>query len=495
MLSSRYTLARSVVVAFSLLLTQVCFSSITVINPDVEEAAKLLKNGQREQAIEIFTMSAYEGFAASQYNLAAIYYPDRANPVSNREFRFWLNAAAESGDRDAQFNMGMVYYQDRSEFGRYDKAVKWLKEAAESGDIRAKYNLGYLSFSNLEISITRQQGVLYLQTAAQAGDARSKNLISQLQNNKVDKPPALYAVDLKLRESEVARQYVVNSDETPVYAIPVTRQSPVAVLKKGTTLEVTKVEDNWLAVRLEQGFPAWIQESQININQGIATSSGSEASLFIAPGDLQQSFKLGSIDQSEQLSVIGYEAGWVKVVAPSYFIVWIRQANVDEIYLSEADSISDSELTALDSSVQDSSPPGPGDELTSIESAASSTAARKTLFKWFPVYEAGSSNSKVLGIINKGTLVNIEETSDNFSKVTWQGGLQAWIFDKFLEVKDDTGLVIGERVRVRVSPDTGESATVVGMVERGQQFKITGSENNWYRIEISQINSGWLENL
>jgi hypothetical protein len=305
-------------------------ASITVINPDIEKASAFYQQGDVDQAITLFTLSAYAGSATAQYNLAVIYFGMETTELNLKEFEFWLTESAKSGDSDAQFNLGMHWIESKDEFEHIVKGVTWLEMAAATGDTRAQYNLGYLSFDDIDSGVTREQGVVWLEKAAIAGDDRALDLFAQIQQQKVLSPALLYPIDLKLKSSDSNRQYVVNRDDANVYAIPVGQQTPVLSLKKDSVVDVQKVQDGWLAIKLEEGFPAWVPESQLRIEDGRASIAGAEAGLYVEPGDRQQSFKIGLVDNSVEMDVVGYHNGWVQVMAPNYFILWIRQADIAE---------------------------------------------------------------------------------------------------------------------------------------------------------------------
>ena len=305
-------------------------ASITVINADIEKASALYQEGNIDQAITVFVLAAYAGSATAQYNLAVIYFDMERTELNMKEFEFWLTESAKSGDSDAQFNLGMHMIGNKDEFEHVPKGVAWLEMAASEGDTRAQYNLGNLSFDDTDTGVTQEQGVVWLVKAASAGDDRALDIFRQIQKQEPLSPAPLYPINLKLKFSDGNRKYVVNRDDASVYAIPVGKQTPVLSLKKDSVVDVQKVQDGWLAIKLEEGFPAWISESQLSIENGRASIAEVEASLYVEPGDRQQSFKIGLVDNSVEMDVLGYQDGWVQVMAPNYFVLWIRQADIDE---------------------------------------------------------------------------------------------------------------------------------------------------------------------
>ena len=147
---------------------------------------------------------------------------------------------------------------------------------------------------------------------------------------------------------------------------------------------------------------------------------------------MQQAFKIGLVDNSVELSVIGYEPGWVEVTAPNYFLVWMREADViEKIELVPSDAtqvvdVNDSEIITKIVSAENQSS-GSSDQI------GETVSRQKTLINWHAVYIDSSESSMPIGLLSKGKVVTIEEQVGDFSRASWNGGVEAWIFAKFLE--------------------------------------------------------------
>ena len=492
----------------SLLINQNVFSSELLQDSDSQRAYNLYREGKIEQAVSLYTMKAYEGSAIAQYNLAAIFSRDTENVLYRQEVAFWLKSAAELGDADAQFNLAMLSYNDNEDVNRLENTVSWLTMAAEKGYLKAQYNLGYLAFSNLEISVSRQKGVEWLQKAAKNRNARALKLITLLQENKSEGVPKLYAMDLKLKQGPAKKVYSVKNNDVEIFAFPVSRQIPLRLLQQGTIVEIRDQKKDWFAIQVEDSFPSWVAKEELNITGRIAEVAGIEASLYVEPVLDKSVFKIGVIDRSVKLQVIEYNGNWIKVKTPDYFLAWVRQSDITstEINLVAEEQNIPTETREL-SSVNDSTVPEPASKkefnsnnLRKLlpEPKVPQTTEVKTesvkLVKDFSVYS--SKNSGLLGLISKGKQVEVLEFEQPYSKVTWSGGIEAWMFGKFLAVNEDGGKVTGDNVRVRVAPNTSKAALVIGSVRKGESYQVAEKRGDWYRIILDPaIKQGWLENL
>jgi len=456
------------------------WATVVLVNEDVQKAYELYFEGQKDKAMEMFILKAYEGDPIAQYNLAAIHYQNRSNEPNNSEYKFWLKKAAESGDRDAQFNFAMESYQDLDNNNRFDNTVEWLNRAANNGHVKAQYNLGFLAFSNLEINVSRREGLKWLLKARKAGDRRAKQLVSLLQNNQSAGVPKLYGYEFALKQVPAKKKFITRYDSTKIYPLPASRQIPLQELEKGTEVNIVTRQGRWLGVNVENGFPSWVLKSEVEVSGQTATVSGTEAVLYQDPTDNQRVYNLGTVDNSTSLKVIGQFDNWVKVETPSRFLVWVKESDIASIETIR--NVTDS------------------DESSEREDEQAENLSTKKIFKlidWRPVFDGPESLSKLLGFIPRGTEVKLTQSSGKFVKVEWEGGLHAWIYSKFIEKDGEKVRVIGDNVRVRVLPNTSSSAAIIARLKRNQEFKVTGSTEteDWYRIRISSENSGWIEEL
>ena len=448
------------------------FAAIILDDPAVKKANELYLNGDVEQAKTLLILKAYEGNPAAQYNLAVIHYKEKSNPVDEKEYKFWLQKAADSGDPDAQFNYAMQIYQNLEDNNRLESTMKWLTLAAENDHVKSQYNLGYLAFSNLEINISRLKGVEWLRNAASLGEGRSRKLLDMLQKNQSEGAPKLYGINFELKQVQDNKVYVVKYDNTRIYPFTATRQNPLRIVDSGLRVDIKEKQGDWLGVNVEGGYPSWVAKSEINIIGQSAKVIGLEANLFIEPAFNAQVFKIGTVDYSENLKVLGQNDGWVKVQTPTQFLAWMQEKDVVEIS---------------------------GISTNIIQEVSNNSLEIKRLNKSYLVYDANDSDRKLLGVVSEHQAVEVIKKQGSFSQISWEGGIEAWVFSEFLEIKGETGRIVADNVRVLVRPNTSNSTTVITNLNKNQEFKVTQttqqSEGNWHRIVIIPEGSGWVENL
>lgn len=480
------------------------WATITLVDPETQQAYDMYKAGKTEEAISLFMVKAYEGVPTAQYNLAVIYSKHKGNDLYQKEVEFWLKQSAESGDSDAQFNFAMLNYNNQDDESRLENTVKWLTRSAKNNNLKAQYNLGYLAFSNLEISISRQKGVDWLQKAAIGRNDRARKLISLLQENKSEGVPKLYSIDLQLKSVPREKIYVIKNEDTNLYAFPVVRQKPLRVLNRDTVVNISERRNGWLGVHVEGGFPSWVAKEQLLVKGQTATIVNLEASLFVEPVINQDVFKIGVVNTGQTLQILGRQDNWVKVSTPDHFLAWVKESDVEELTIDNFEPAGDLSVV-IDNSDSESVQPATQEEFDSSklkklpldddDDNDLDAGNVVKLVQWYPVFSESSRSSSLLGIVSGGKEVSVLETVDEFSRVSWSGGVEAWIFGKFLEVADTNGRVTGDSIRVRVLPSMGKSAAVVGHLNKDQIVRVLAEENGWYRVEIGNSNTGWIENL
>ena len=313
-------------------------------------------------------------------------------------------------------------------------------------------------------------------------------LLDILDTNQVSGAPGLYPPNLAMNAVGERKYYAVDNDKTRLYAFPVARQEPIQLLSVGTPVEIAQEREDWLGVRLKGGFSAWVAREELVINGTSAVVRGLEASLYVEPMIDREVFKLGVVNSGEVLEVSDMLVAWVKVNTPDHFVAWIRKSSVTEV---------DAPAIEQDGVVENQQQAGAiaTGETVKAPIQKSGSAKKLKLDSWYPVYSGGSITSRILGIVSQGTTVMVDEERNGFSRIEWQGGIEAWISGRFLEVDGSSGRVSGNNIRVRIMPDTSQSATIVGTLVRNDVVAVTGFQNDWYRIVIDDQGAGWVQNL
>ncbi|WP_064092470.1 SH3 domain-containing protein [Rossellomorea aquimaris] len=119
------------------------------------------------------------------------------------------------------------------------------------------------------------------------------------------------------------------------------------------------------------------------------------------------------------------------------------------------------------------------------------------------VRESPSLSSTVLGVVHKGTRVDLTGSISGWYEIKF-GTKKAWISDKYVEdSSSSSGSESSASVQqslvgtitvysLNVRDKASLNGNVVGKVSKGEKYTILKEENNWYQISFSNGNSGWV---
>jgi TPR repeat protein len=95
-----------------------------------------------EETVKHLQIAAESDHERSQYELSGIYKHGRDEIKKDTEkANFWLQKAAENGDRDAQYDLAAFYMKEKDN----EKAKFWYSKLAENGERHAQIILDKLS--------------------------------------------------------------------------------------------------------------------------------------------------------------------------------------------------------------------------------------------------------------------------------------------------------------------------------------------------------------
>jgi len=93
-----------------------------------------------------------------------------------REFRM----SAEQGHAEAQYNLAMLYDRGLGVENDDVEALKWYRQAAEQGYAKAQYNLGMMYYFGKGVPQDKVAGYQWVILAADQGEEAAKNAMTEL---------------------------------------------------------------------------------------------------------------------------------------------------------------------------------------------------------------------------------------------------------------------------------------------------------------------------
>lgn len=156
-----------------------------------EKSEKLSKSGEVSELLlsrlraaksdlESVEISAGQGKAWAQYNLALKYYYGRGVAINYSKAAVWYRKAAEQGHAGAQNNLGCMYDKGQGIPQNYSEAVKWYRNAAAQGEPYAQHNLGLMYQYGQGVPLNYEKAIEWYRKAAAQGDSDAKKKLDIL---------------------------------------------------------------------------------------------------------------------------------------------------------------------------------------------------------------------------------------------------------------------------------------------------------------------------
>ncbi len=109
--------------------------------------------------------------------------------------------------------------------------------------------------------------------------------------------------------------------------------------------------------------------------------------------------------------------------------------------------------------------------------------------------QADSSSPLFYGL-PQGTPVEVLEEKGGWSRVTLPDGLKMWVFENYLSVNGNKGVITGTGVRVRPIPSTDNTLSPpVGAYRNGDRVTILEHEGQWQMVRAPKHVGGWVKTI
>eukprot|EP00835_Amoeboradix_gromovi_P002683 NODE_157_length_16664_cov_0.301781.p1 type:complete len:665 gc:universal NODE_157_length_16664_cov_0.301781:8611-6617(-) len=138
-------------------------------------------------ARDLFTQSAFLGYAPSQYRLGYIYeYGTLGCPIDPRRSIAWYTKSAQQGHPDSELALSGWYLTGaEGVLQRSDtEAYLWARKAADKGLAKAEYAVGYYSEMGIGVKKDLEEARRWYVRSASQGNQRSLQRLSELKKIK-----------------------------------------------------------------------------------------------------------------------------------------------------------------------------------------------------------------------------------------------------------------------------------------------------------------------
>jgi hypothetical protein len=204
-----------------------------------------------DQAIEWFGKAADSGHPTAMFNLGVAYWEGRGVKQNFSRAVDWWERAAELGDITSQYNLGLAYYLGKGAERDISKARDWLSRSAEQQHADAKRVLGIIDKNNL--AVKNDQPATPAKPKASV-DTRSET--AQPEPSSSEKTAVPTASGETVNTSFTAAY--VQSGHLTVRAQPNLSTPATRKLRQGSPVKIIQYSGSWVRLELPSPTRVWV---------------------------------------------------------------------------------------------------------------------------------------------------------------------------------------------------------------------------------------------
>ncbi len=371
----------------------------------------------------------------------------------------WMLRAYE-GDRDAQFKVGVLFANDQFDNADYEQAVYWYKQAARQGHALAQYNLGHQYLTGVGVAKNEVTALKWWLEAAQQDHPLAQFNVGRAYylgiGLEINQDLSRYwfqraAQNQEPKSIDILNQLGWNQSE------PETTAENIAVNQAATTeVETNDSTKDEISQTADDKI-----DSLDDTNNAIATNTVTVKDNSVEPAAESKSPLSSKIIPVPETGENGENAETVVI-------------------------INDREEQKVTTEQVDNSSAEP--EL--ISKQEESTVSDSTQSSPIALYTDPTIRSVLIAIINGRESVNIENKTEDWTKVKTKTGFPVWVHGDFITANGNDAIVTGDAVNARAVPII-TNGTVVGRLNKGEKLSLLSNRKGWYRVVSPTRFAAW----
>lgn len=276
-----------------------------------------------------------------------------------------------------------------------------------------------------------------------------------------------------------AADVLVTGDTVNIRTGPGLSYDVVTKVKKNEALSVLSEDGDWLKVKTSTNKVGWIanwliQSKQTTVKKN-QTAKITENGLRVRSAAGATNKVLGTLQKGETYDVLLLTDGWIQIDSP-FGKGWVSK---DFATILEVDSSTNS--YALNQ-VETPTVQATGMVTTSI----------------LNVRSIASTNSTIIGKLQKGAIVSIISQTESWTTILYNGNT-AYVSSQYIEKSGNISQEVVENIKVqiiasvlKVRSSNQLDAKEVGRATKDQIFNVLDEKNDWIQIEYEKGKTGWI---
>ena len=110
------------------------------------------------------------------------------------------------------------------------------------------------------------------------------------------------------------------------------------------------------------------------------------------------------------------------------------------------------------------------------------------------IYTNPSVRHVLIAFVNYRDELSVVSKSEEWTSVFVASGFPVWVHGDFIEVADDIGTIVGERVNARSVPET-TNGSIVGKLNNEEMLTVLDQRDNWVRVVSPKRFKAWVKTV
>ncbi len=517
----------------------------------MQQAITAYEAGDFVKAGELWEPLAKQGDAQAQYSMAVLYHKGQGRPADFGKALDWYRKAAEQNHVNSLFNLGVAYWEGRGVARDLQDAVQWWRRAAELEYGAAQHNLATAYYLGQGTEKNVEEAIKWFRKASDNGYTRADKALNVIEN----KYPQLFAKATSATGSD-AREEAVSAASAPeesaaTASIPATvmsadtasasaeplspqqtvRAAPVpetttpaeteprtmetaapmsgqnvarigeqgakvypfyretlptlGELAPGSPIRVVLRHQDWLYVQVPGGFEMWVYGRYVTGESGPGTVNNPDVRARPRPSTASDSYPLGTFNQGESVEVVAVQGDWKRVRGPQRLGAWVKARDVESGPVTQA---------------QDATPaagPDMGAEPAAVTTATAAESEAATVMRvaqgGAKIYPFHRETLPEFGELLPNTTVRLLLREGDWAYVQVPGGLEVWVYGRYVDGDSGQGTVNAADVRARPVPSTARNSYPLGTFNKGESVEVLEVQGQWKKVRAPERLGAWVK--
>ncbi len=517
----------------------------------MQQAITAYEAGEFVKAGQFWEPLANQGDAQAQYSMAVLYHKGQGRPADFGKALDWYRKAAEQDHVNSLFNLGVAYWEGRGVARNLQDAVQWWRRAAEREYGAAQHNLATAYYLGQGTEKNVEEAIKWFRKASDNGYTRADKALNVIEN----KYPQLFAKATSPIGADVTEQAVsaasAPEDAAATAAMPATvmsadtaaaseeplssqqtaRAAPVpettmpaeteprtmeteapmsgqnvarigaqgakvypfyreslptlGELAPGSAIRVLLRHQDWLYVQVPGGFEMWVYGRYVTGESGSGIVNNPNVRARPLPSTASDSYPLGTFNNGESVEVVAVQGDWKRVRGPQRLGAWVKARDVE---LGPVTQAQDATSAAEPDMGAESAAATPA-TTAEMEAAAVMRVAQGGA-KIYPFHRETLAE---IGELLPNTTVRLVLREGDWVYVQVPGGLEVWVYGRYVDGDSGQGTVNAADVRARPVPSTARNSYPLGTFNKGESVEVLEVQGKWKKVRAPERLGAWVK--